>query len=103
MTAVQYVQSILPMEILAQMVNNVNFWLVSNGFSSQVSANGANDIELTWNSYTKTKDWLDGYEVVGQYGCSILAHCQDARILPVQMLNVVLIIHICGPRNRHGM
>ena len=34
----------------AQMVNDVNYWLVTNGYSSQVHAVGAVDIELSWSS-----------------------------------------------------
>ncbi len=51
----------------AQMVNEVNQWFVDNGYSRQVSAAGANDIELSWNSYAATRDWLDGYDRVNQY------------------------------------
>jgi hypothetical protein len=51
----------------AQMVNQVNDWFVSKGYSRQVSAVGANDIELTWNDYASTKDWLDGYDSANQY------------------------------------
>jgi hypothetical protein len=50
-----------------QMVNSVNTWLVDNGFSSQTSAAGANDLELSWSSYDESKDWLDGYDAVNQY------------------------------------
>lgn len=51
----------------AQMVNQVNQFFVTNGYSSQVSAVGANDIELSWNHYEPTKAWLDGYDSVNQY------------------------------------
>ena len=72
----------------AKMVNAVNDWLVTKGFSGQVNAAGANDIELSWNTYTRTRSWLDGYDSVNQYelynygaieGCPYLAapgaHC----------------------------
>ncbi len=51
----------------AQMVNVVNSWFVTNGYSRQVSAVGANDIELSWNTYTATRNWLDGYDSVNLY------------------------------------
>mgnify|MGYP000368555559 CR=1 FL=1 len=50
-----------------EMVNAVNAWLVQNGASGQVDAVGASDIELSWNDYVETKDWLDGYDSVNQY------------------------------------
>ena len=51
----------------AQMVNQLNKWFVDNRYSGQVSAVGANDIELSWNHYTPTKAWLDGYDAAHQY------------------------------------
>lgn len=50
-----------------EMVNRVNAWIVEKGYSSQTSAAGANDIELSWNTYTRTRDWLDGYNSVSSY------------------------------------
>lgn len=51
----------------AEMVNTVNQWFVDNGYSSQVMAAGANDIELGWNDYEPTVDWLNGYDSVNYY------------------------------------
>jgi hypothetical protein len=51
----------------ANMVNGVNDWLVQNGYSRQVSAAGANDIEMSWNSFTQTKAWLDGYDSANRF------------------------------------
>jgi hypothetical protein len=54
----------------ANMVNQVNAWLTSNTTNSitqQVDAVGANDIELAWNSYANTREWLDGYDAVNGY------------------------------------
>jgi hypothetical protein len=51
----------------AQMVNDVNAWFVAQGYSGQVAAWGANDIELSWNSYAVTKLWMDGYDTVNLY------------------------------------
>jgi hypothetical protein len=50
-----------------KMVNQVNDWIVARGIASQVDVVGANDIELSWNSYTATKDWLDGYDSINLY------------------------------------
>ena len=66
----------------AKMVNSVNDWLTLKGFTSQVSAAGANDLELSWNTYARSKSWLDGYDSANQYelynfgaipGCPYLA------------------------------
>ena len=51
----------------ALMVNQVNQYFVEKGYSRQVSAVGANDIELSWNDYTPTKNWLNGYDSVNNY------------------------------------
>jgi hypothetical protein len=66
----------------ALMVNSVNDWFLQKGFTRQVSASAANDIELSWISYARSRDWLDGYDSVNQYamlnfgaipGCPYLA------------------------------
>ena len=51
----------------AKMVNSVNAWFLEKSYTSQVSAAGANDLELSWNTYTRTKSWLDGYDSANQY------------------------------------
>ena len=51
----------------AQMVNDVNYWLVTNGYSSQVHAVGAVDIELSWSSVAFARAWIDGYDAVNLY------------------------------------
>lgn len=51
----------------AEMVNSVNDWLVQKGYAGQVSASAANDIELSWNTYARTRDWLDGYDSANLY------------------------------------
>ncbi len=54
----------------ATMVNDVNYYLAENTHNElmqQVDAVGANDIELSWNSYEATKAWLDGYDSLNQY------------------------------------
>lgn len=51
----------------AEMVNRVNDRLIDGGYSSQVVAVGANDIELAWNTFERTTDWLNGYDSVNRY------------------------------------
>ena len=46
----------------ATMVNDINTWLVQNGYAGQVTAVGASDIELTWNSPIFSKAWVNGYD-----------------------------------------
>jgi len=47
----------------ANMVDSVNSWLVSNGFSGQVLARGAADMENAsgWQSFTGDKGWVEAY------------------------------------------
>ena len=51
----------------AQMVNDVNSWLVTNGYSSQVHAVGAVDIEPAWNTVAFSRAWIDGYDAANLY------------------------------------
>jgi hypothetical protein len=51
----------------AKMVNDVNSWLITNGYSGQVHAVGANDIELSWSSAAIGRAWVDGYDSVNLY------------------------------------
>jgi hypothetical protein len=51
----------------AQMVNDVNTWLIGSGYSGQVHAVGANDIELNWSSATIARAWVDGYDSINLY------------------------------------
>jgi len=39
----------------------VQVWLSTNGYNSQVSVVGANDIEVEYSSFATTKPWVDGY------------------------------------------
>jgi len=45
----------------ANMLNSVDQWVSSGGFAQRITVNGANDIELLWNSREITKQWVDGY------------------------------------------
>jgi len=54
----------------AEMVNSVNDWFQNtcqNACNGQVSAAGANDIELAWSSPSAAIDWLDGYDSANLY------------------------------------
>jgi hypothetical protein len=51
----------------ALMVNDANSWFLEKGYSGQVSAVGANDIELSWNYPQDTFDWLNGYDSVNTH------------------------------------
>lgn len=45
----------------AQMINNINSWIASSGYSAREVANGADDIEPSWSSPTAARSWTDGY------------------------------------------
>jgi hypothetical protein len=51
----------------AGMVNQINTWLVSEGFFSKVSAYGASDMEISWNTPTITRAWVNGYDSANLY------------------------------------
>lgn len=54
----------------AGMVNDVGAWLAlktTNSIMQQVDVVGANDIELSWNYYANSRDWLDGYDSANGY------------------------------------
>jgi hypothetical protein len=48
-------------QLWAQMVLEVNSWLISTGYVSQVYATGANDMELFWATPALTRAWVDGF------------------------------------------
>jgi len=51
----------------AWMVNTINSRLVSAGHNSMVTAIGATDIEMSWNTVYNSKQWVDGYVKSHQY------------------------------------
>ena len=51
----------------ARMVNDLNAWSKTQGYSGQVLIVGANDVELAWNTPAITKAWSAGYDTVNQY------------------------------------
>ncbi len=65
----------------AGMVNDVNQWAVDNNLFQQVQAYGASDIELGWNSPSKSKDWLAGYGAAAE---APMIHYGDAAGCPYE-------------------
>jgi hypothetical protein len=65
----------------ADMVNQVNQWLISNGYFGQVQAYGANDIEIGWNTPALSRNWIEGYQEVNAYP---LIHFGDAAGCPYE-------------------
>ncbi len=51
----------------ANMVNGVNSYFINQGYSGQVLAVGANDIELSWNTPAISKAWINGYNSAHKY------------------------------------
>lgn len=46
----------------ALMVNDINQWLIDNGYFAQVGVGGGGDIEVGWNTPEKSRAWVDGYD-----------------------------------------
>jgi hypothetical protein len=51
----------------AVMVNQVNQYFTTQGIGARMDAVGANDMELSWNTVSITRAWVDGYASVNQY------------------------------------
>lgn len=51
----------------ARMINDINQWLIGQGYFSRVDAVGAVDIELSWNGPDVTRQWIEGYDYANQY------------------------------------
>lgn len=71
----------------AYMVNDVNDYFISQGYSGQVVAVGANDMELGWNDTNLTRDamtiaWVDAYDQVNRYP---LYNFGDAQGCPTRL------------------
>ena len=49
------------------MVNRLNDWLVTVGFNDKMLIVGGSDMELGFNSYFNTRDWVNGYDSVNKY------------------------------------
>lgn len=49
----------------ANMVKTVAAWVSNNGYSTQVTIDGANDIEPSWSSAAAARSWAQGYASVG--------------------------------------
>lgn len=65
----------------AEMVNEVNQWLINNGYFGQVQAYGANDIEVGYNTPALSRDWIVGYQQTNDYP---LIHFGDAAGCPYE-------------------
>lgn len=46
----------------ALMIDNLNQWVIAQGYASRVSVSGANDIELAWNTANITHAWVRGFD-----------------------------------------
>jgi hypothetical protein len=51
----------------AAMVNDIGSYFVTNGYYPQVRAYGASDMEVGWNDYYTTRQWVDGYESINNW------------------------------------
>lgn len=51
----------------AQMINNIGAYNASKGYSSQVLIYGANDMEMSYDTASNTKAWVNGYDSVDNY------------------------------------
>jgi len=51
----------------ANVVNQVNNWLISKGYFARVDAYGASDLELSWNTPSVTINWVNGYDSANLY------------------------------------
>jgi hypothetical protein len=48
------------------MIGNLQSWIRSNNFGSQLYALGAGDLEPSWGSVSQTESWVNGYSTKGQ-------------------------------------
>jgi hypothetical protein len=71
--------------VWGEMVNRVNRYLRSHGFSGAVTAAGADDIEPNWRGPVVTRRWIHGYASItrtpyynfgGAAGCPPIGWCQ---------------------------
>lgn len=51
----------------AVMVNEIGSYFVANGYYPQVRAYGASDMEVGWNDYYTTRQWVDGYDSINNW------------------------------------
>jgi hypothetical protein len=49
----------------ANMVSGLNSWITSSGYTAQLWAYGADDIETTWSTPAAARDWINGFASVG--------------------------------------
>ena len=63
----------------AQMVNNINSWIINQGYNWQVGAAGASNMEIGFNTPTVTRSWVNGYDSANNY---VLYNFGDAQGCP---------------------
>lgn len=63
----------------AQMINDINDWVVANGPSTRLRAVGGNDIEIAWNTPEASREWVDGYASEGLW---TMYNLGDAQACP---------------------
>jgi hypothetical protein len=51
----------------ANMINDLNTWLINNGYNSQIAIRGGIDIEPGFGYPQDAIDWTDGYSSIGTY------------------------------------
>jgi len=68
----------------ANMVNRVNSWLVNQRYFYRVQAVGGSDMEIKYNSFAITSDWVEGYESTNNY---LLYDFGDAQGCPSERSN----------------
>lgn len=51
----------------ALMVNRLNDYIVGRGWGARISADGAIDIEMPWNTAANTRAWVNGYDYTNSY------------------------------------
>lgn len=49
------------------MINELNTWLVSQGYNSQIAIVGGSDMETNFRAPSEASEWVDGYSVTGSY------------------------------------
>lgn len=54
-------------EVWGVMINELNSWLVSQGYNGQIVIVGGNDMETNFRSPSEARAWVDGYSSTGIY------------------------------------
>jgi len=54
-------------EAWGTMINELNTWLVSQGYNSQIAIVGGSDMETNFRAPSEARAWVDGYSSTGSY------------------------------------